>query len=102
MDRRGKEEVGRVGRWGECITIRGERRLTHKVTWGRDLKELKGQPAAVWRNSVPGLGQSQCKGPEAEEQLGCGNSKESGAAGAEYVRGEKGCRCGRPSKMSIS
>lgn len=58
----------------------------HKVTWGKELMKLREQQAPVWRNSLPGTGWSQCKGPEAEHAWGV----ELGgcAAVAEYRTGE--------------
>lgn len=50
--------------------------LTHKVTWGKDLMKLREQPTAIWRNSIPGIGWSQCKGPVAGHAWGVETRKE--------------------------
>lgn len=68
------------------------------MIWDKDLKELRQQPAAVWRNSfhgwvagrgrVVGSRHSQCKGPEAGMHIWhVETGKWGGPPGVECVRG---------------
>lgn len=55
--------------------------LIEKVTFGKDLKEVREPAMLILGGNIPDRGNSQCKGPEVEAWLAClRNGKEASGA----------------------
>lgn len=103
------KEEDRNGGVGGVESPAGSRgRLGDEAIWGKDLKELREQPAAIWRNCIPGWGAQQVQRPRGRSaHLGCGDQQRGCCSWSRVCEG-RGGRVGvteaddGPPKMAMS
>lgn len=76
--------------WGMLLDWMISKGLTEKVTFDKDLKEVKEPAMLILGGNIPDRGNSQCKGPEVEAWLASlRNGNEASGAWVEWKRVEE-------------